>query len=111
MNSLRHGIEPDQEANISISFFREDEQVTLEYRDSGKGIPGDLAGKIFDPFFTTARERGGTGLGLNIVQNLARTVLGGDITLENPGEPGALFRLKMPMEGLAQSPEDQVLGS
>jgi DNA-binding LacI/PurR family transcriptional regulator/signal transduction histidine kinase len=111
MNSLRHGIEPDQEANISISFFREDEQVILEYRDSGKGIPGDLAVKIFDPFFTTARERGGTGLGLNIVQNLARTVLGGDITLENPGEPGALFRLKMPMEGLAQSPEDQVLGS
>lgn len=44
--------------------------VSLVVRDTGSGIPPEIADKIFDPFFTTKRtdERRGSGLGLSIVQ-------------------------------------------
>ena len=41
----------------------------------------DLA-KIFDPFFTTKRSRGGSGLGMHIVNNLVTQTLGEDIVQE-----------------------------
>jgi len=39
--------------------------VRIRVRDSGPGVPEEVAGRIFDPFFTT--REGGTGLGLSVV--------------------------------------------
>jgi two-component system sensor histidine kinase HydH len=43
--------------------------VTVEFEDTGGGIPADLVPKIFDPFVTT-KERG-SGLGLSICRGIA----------------------------------------
>jgi PAS domain S-box-containing protein len=43
--------------------------VTVEFEDSGGGIPSDVLTKIFDPFVTT-KERG-SGLGLSICRGIA----------------------------------------
>ncbi len=96
-NSLKYALNPGRRERIDIDFRRDDKQLCLVYRDSGPGIPGEHGAKIFQPFFTTGMEQGGTGLGLSIVYNLATSVLGGEISLVNPGEPGACFELRIPL--------------
>jgi signal transduction histidine kinase len=51
---------------------------------------------VFDPFFTTKMGNGGTGLGMNIVYNIATGVMGGRIAIDSaPGE-GTTIRLVVP---------------
>jgi two-component system sensor histidine kinase HupT/HoxJ len=68
-------------------------------RDTGPGVPPELAGKIFDPFFTTKDVGGGTGLGLAISQRIVRSH-GGRIELAppDPSRPGAEFIVWLPRD-------------
>jgi signal transduction histidine kinase len=72
--------------------------VSISIRDSGPGVPPELAGKIFDPFFTTKDVGEGTGLGLAISQRIVRSH-GGRIELAPP-EPGkgAEFIVWLPLD-------------
>ena len=80
------------EGLVSISVNDIDqEQVQIEVRDNGPGIPTDMLDSIFDPFVTTKNE--GTGLGLAIVHRLV-TQHHGSISLEN--SKGACFRIQLP---------------
>lgn len=56
--------------------------VRLGVTDTGSGIPAELLPNIFDPFVTTKEARGGTGLGLATVQEIARAQ-GGDAFVES----------------------------
>ncbi|TNM63585.1 sensor histidine kinase [Aliirhizobium smilacinae] len=64
--------------------------------DDGDGISEANRERIFQPFFSTRREKGGTGMGLEI----ARTMLashGGNITLGTSSHQGAEFLITAPM--------------
>jgi signal transduction histidine kinase len=50
-----------------------DTALLIEISDNGPGISTANAAHVFEPFFTTARSRGGTGLGLAVVQSLLAT--------------------------------------
>jgi signal transduction histidine kinase/CheY-like chemotaxis protein len=76
------------------------EQVTIEIRDTGIGIPPDKLDLIFESFRQadagTTRQFGGTGLGLAICRNIARA-MGGDVTVASvPGE-GSTFTVAVPL--------------
>ncbi|MEW5722567.1 MAG: HAMP domain-containing sensor histidine kinase [Thermodesulfobacteriota bacterium] len=71
--------------------------VRIAVRDDGPGVSKANADRIFRPFFTTAKEKGGSGLGLPIVESLLRAH-GGSITLETT-EPGACFLVILPAAG------------
>lgn len=73
----------------------DDRAFELNIRDDGPGISPGNRDKVFRPFFTTARESGGSGLGLSIVQALLHAH-GGSISLE-PGDKGAWFRVRVPV--------------
>jgi PAS domain S-box-containing protein len=59
------------------------ESVRISVKDDGWGIPEALRGKVFEPFFTTRKDEGGSGLGLSIVNSLAKEKLNGTVRLES----------------------------
>ena len=68
--------------------------IEITFQDSGPGIPPDRRNNIFEPFFST--KDGGTGLGLTVSYNIV-TAHGGTLDLVNEQEPGACFRLFLPI--------------
>ena len=71
--------------------------MEITVRDNGAGILAEHLGKVFDPFFTTKFGKGGSGLGLNIVYNLATTILGGRVRVESTLGQGTCFVLELPL--------------
>ncbi len=71
--------------------------VELKVADTGPGVAEDAESRVFEPFFTT--KCGGTGLGLAIVCRIAE-VHGGDVTVENAPQGGAVFTLRIPQPTL-----------
>lgn len=67
----------------------------LSVRDSGCGMDQATIQRIFEPFFTTKEAGKGTGLGLTIVDTVAKQH-GGRVEVDsNPGH-GTVFRLLFP---------------
>jgi len=79
---------------IHLTARNEGDQVILEVRDSGIGIPDDVKSRVFDPFFTTKGDRG-TGLGLSQVTAIVKRH-GGTIELRSTATHGTTFLLKFP---------------
>ncbi len=80
-NALLHAFDSDADGSITVAMREtgDGQSISLTVTDDGKGIPPALYERIWDPFFTTRRNKGGTGLGLHIVQQLVSEVLGGNI--------------------------------
>ena len=68
--------------------------IEIIFQDTGPGIPESRRNDIFEPFFST--KEGGTGLGLTVSYNIV-TAHGGTLDLVNEHEPGAGFRLFLPI--------------
>ena len=71
------------------------EQLQIDLRDEGRGIPADELESIFDPFFTT--KENGTGLGLAVAANIVAQHGGRLIGLPN-AHRGMTFRLLLPWQ-------------
>ncbi|MDF5738471.1 MULTISPECIES: trifunctional serine/threonine-protein kinase/ATP-binding protein/sensor histidine kinase [unclassified Nostoc] len=98
MNSLMHAYQPEESGEMHFQVLQQADQVIIQYRDHGCGIPEEHLSRIFEPFFTTARHRGGTGLGLHIVYNLVTQKLGGRINVQSEVGKGTLFIVTLPLE-------------
>lgn len=98
-NSLLHAF-PDQRNGTMWLVTRplDEHRVELVFRDDGIGIPGENLPHIFDPFYTTRLGQGGSGLGLSIVLNLVRDLLGGEIEVDSRVGEGCCFRLFLPYQ-------------
>lgn len=78
---------------VRITLKREGDFAVWEFRDNGSGIrPEDLP-HLGQPFYTT--KHGGTGLGLMIVQRIAREH-GGDLQLQSVPGKGTTARFRLP---------------
>ncbi len=91
MNSLIHGFKDKREGDIEINVEKEGELLELDYKDNGCGISSECIGKIFEPFYTTGKDKGYTGLGLNVVYNLVTSKLNGSINCESELGKGVRF--------------------
>jgi two-component system C4-dicarboxylate transport sensor histidine kinase DctB len=74
--------------------------VEICVADNGHGVARTARGRLFDNFFTTKGEEAGTGLGLAVSREIARSA-GGDLELlDSPGnwaEPAVtVFQLTLP---------------
>jgi signal transduction histidine kinase len=98
MNSLIHGFKDIKNGNIEISVKKVNNSIEMVYSDDGVGINENNLKKIFDPFFTTNREGGGSGLGLNIVYNIVKNGLHGDIKATSEVGKGMTFTINFPIK-------------
>ena len=84
---------PDGERSVSVSLWQRGEQITIEVRDSGPGVPAELMPHIFDQGVSTKSDGGRQrGFGLALVQRATQR-LGGEITVRN--ERGAVFTVRV----------------
>ncbi|MFY8017724.1 MAG: sensor histidine kinase, partial [Inhella sp.] len=103
-NALMHGLESSGEAGrLRIEARRlSPGWLQMAVQDNGRGIDPEHLPRIFDPFFTTKLGRGGLGLGLVIVQSLARQLLGGQLRVHSKLGEGTRFELDMPEQAPSQ---------
>ena len=97
MNSLIHGFEGIEKGEIEFDIKKESNTLLFKYCDNGVGIDKKILKQIFDPFFTTKRNRGGTGLGMNIVYNLVSQKLNGQIKCNSSLGKGTEFIIEVPL--------------
>ena len=96
-NAVLHGFADDRPGVIHISArLLSADSIEVVVADDGAGIPEVNLRRIFDPFFTTRLGQGGSGLGLNIVYNLMKDVLGGTVQVKSALGRGTQFILVMP---------------
>lgn len=97
-NSLKHGYPKNPKiGTLQLQLSLRDNQLVMRYQDDGVGIPKKLLPIIFEPFFTTGIAKGGSGLGLSIVQNLVVKQLGGTIVCQSEAGHGVLFDIAIPL--------------
>lgn len=61
----------DGSAKLEISVYLNDlEEVEVSLKDNGSGMEPDVAARIFEPYFTTKDVGVGTGMGLDIVNQI-----------------------------------------
>ena len=100
-NIIDNGIDAMSEAHgkgtLTIRTWADDEDVWVELKDDGPGIPEEIQSRIFEPFFTTKEVGKGTGLGLDIAHRIVVTRHRGEIKLiSHPGE--TRFQIRLPLE-------------
>jgi len=79
-----------------------DGRVTVEFQDTGPGIPERLRANIFRPFFTTKRQ--GNGLGLAISARIVAEH-GGNIGYRCPAGGGTIFTIALqPVKAAPERP-------
>ncbi|MCP4996711.1 MAG: HAMP domain-containing protein [Gammaproteobacteria bacterium] len=92
-NAIRYG----DCAEVTID--DQSDRLTITIADRGPGIAEEKLEAVFEPFSrleeSRNRESGGTGLGLGIARNIARSH-GGELTLGNRPEGGLTARLTLP---------------
>jgi signal transduction histidine kinase len=97
-NVISHAYEADEQGTIAIKLYRDEKYLHILFADKGKGMDDKLKVKIFQPFVTTARNKGGSGLGLNIVYNLVKQRFNGDIHVESEPGKGSRFHISLALE-------------
>jgi signal transduction histidine kinase len=86
------------------AFEDKDQLVEIEVRDTGVGMPRDVAERVFEPYFTTKPAGQGTGLGLSQVYGIV-TESGGRAAVESKINEGTTVRLLLPRSKEAPATE------
>ncbi len=100
---------------VEVSQFWSHDQVVLEVRDTGIGIPSAELNRVFERFHRIPGNRGrsfeGSGIGLSLVQQLVN-LHGGIIEVESVEGQGSLFRVTLPAPPQDHLPgEDWAVGA
>jgi len=87
------------QGSLAISCKETENELIMEFSDTGPGISEDDLAHIFDPFFTTKDVGEGTGLGLAVTYSLVQR-MHGEITVESVEKEGATFIITIPINEL-----------
>lgn len=86
-----------------------DQEVIVQIRDDGPGMPPEVLDRAFEPLFSTRSE--GTGLGLPIAQRIA-VAHGGEIRIDSAPGSGTTVEVRLPQSApnLDPGPASHALG-
>ncbi|MBF2048530.1 MAG: PAS domain-containing protein [Elainella sp. C42_A2020_010] len=106
LNLLSNAFKFTFEGEIAVSLHAVNDQVELEVRDTGTGIPAEELPHIFERFHRVKGARGrsyeGSGIGLALVQELVK-LHSGTIRVSSGVDQGTCFTVAIPM-GCAHLP-------
>ena len=89
--------------SVTVSVKEKNGQAMILVKDTGIGISPENQKKIFDPFFRVDKSRsramGGAGLGLALVDSIAREH-GGSVKVLESNEKGSRIALMLPVSSL-----------
>ena len=94
MNIIMNASQAMDTGEIWIRTWADGQNVYVEIKDNGSGIPENLMNKLFDPFFTTKEE--GTGLGLSISYRIVKDHNGCIMVKSEVGE-GTTMTIALPI--------------
>jgi len=105
-NLLSNAIKYTQQGSVELYCENRGGKLQVAVRDTGVGIAPDQVGLIFDEFYqigvTPNSSRDGYGLGLSIVQRIAR-LLDLKVNVESGLGKGSRFSFELPASAAAQS--------
>ncbi|BDG03383.1 sensor histidine kinase [Anaeromyxobacter oryzae] len=97
LNLVRNAVEAAPAATeVELAAAVQGDEVVLEVRDRGAGLPEKARASLFRPFFTTKEK--GTGLGLALAKKVA-DAHGGTLALLEREGGGTVARLVVPAAG------------
>ncbi len=98
-----------KESEVEISAREESDELVIQFKDRGIGIPGDHQTRIFQRFYRVdpSRDRGtgGTGLGLAIVKHIIQAHRGSVAVVSEVGA-GSSFIICLPLGPEPSEPID-----
>jgi signal transduction histidine kinase len=80
---------------VELSTSADYDKVTIQVKDTGRGIPERVRNKIFDLYFTTKKDGGGVGLA--VCQNIIKAH-DGRIDFESEEGEGTTFTILLPIK-------------
>jgi len=84
----------NQPIDVEVGF--DDDNLIVQVKDRGDGIPERFRASIFDSHFTTKAD--GNGLGLASCRQIVEGLHGGSLTFANRLEGGAIFTFTLPRQ-------------
>lgn len=100
VNLLGNAFKFTQQGQVTLELSRAGTDWTMAVSDTGIGIPMHAREYIFEEFRqvdgSSKRLYGGTGLGLSLVQKLARA-MGGNVSLQSEVGKGSTFTVTLPL--------------
>jgi signal transduction histidine kinase/ActR/RegA family two-component response regulator len=109
LNLLSNAFKFTFAGEIAVALAWQGDRVELAVRDTGVGIPSGALPSLFQRFQrvrgSRSRTHEGSGIGLALVQELAR-LHGGTVTVDSEPERGSTFRVIIPT-GCAHLPAEQ----
>ncbi|MFK8138076.1 MAG: ATP-binding protein [Bdellovibrionales bacterium] len=106
MMNAGHAMEEMQtkELHIYLDHIEEQKIARIRIRDTGCGMPKEVADKIFEPFFTTKPAGKGTGLGLSVSVGIVKDHHA-NIYVESEVDQGTTFFIDFPIAEDQSLPE------
>lgn len=95
LDNALDAINGEGRVTIDLSYDYDQQIVTIEVADNGKGIPPEHKSRVFEPYFSTKKH--GTGLGLAIVNNIINDH-NGTIRVQDEDPQGTRFIIELPMK-------------
>jgi signal transduction histidine kinase len=89
-NAIRYGM-----GRVTIRLSREADHAAIAVHNSGAPIPPGKLATLFDPYRRATSSQGGVGLGLYIVDQIARAH-GGSVHVTSTAEAGTTFTVRLP---------------
>ncbi len=113
LNLVSNAFKFTMEGRIAVSLRAEGGSIRLGVEDTGTGIPADELPRLFERFHRVESIRGrtheGTGIGLALVQELAR-LHGGRVDVASTFGAGSTFTVTIPT-GRDHLPADRIRGT
>jgi len=90
-------INESDEKEISISFSKTDNDVTIIIKDNALGMPEKIKENIFRPFYSTKKHMGNSGIGLSMCKDIVESDFMGKIELNSQHHKGTEFIITIPL--------------